>query len=533
MNKASLDDKRRSTCGAAGHSFGGPGCRASFSRRSFLSGCAACAAAAGLASQPWRSMAQSEGARRTRLRLAFSHTTPDQICWPNIDYDYQGRGDQLLRQLEALCPEVDFLPARILDAEHAKQVFQQDKEVDGYLVYVLGMRGGAAAMTQAAGNAGRPMIVVEDHYAGPFSLGFNEKARNEGWNALCLATSRLEDVASAVRLLDEATRSGQAPADWLSAARKSYLAGLAPKSDMACHEDAAKALDIAECLERLRSSTILLIGKKGGAQAIYDEFGVKTQTADFAELHEAYLNADPQAALQTAERWIADAETIVEPSPEDIRKSAAMALAMNALMEKHNAQAISIHCLGGFYSGQLQAYPCLGFVDLNDEGRVGACEGDLASTVTMLAIGLLAGRPGFISDPVIDTARNRIIYAHCVAPTHVFGSQGPRNPWHIRSHSEDRKGASIRSLLPLGYMTTTLKFLPGQRKALLHQGKSVENIDNPFACRTKLAVEVNGDIDKLFGEWRGGWHRVTFYGDWKQPVAELCQALKIDLVEEA
>ena len=80
----------------------------------------------------------------------------------------------------------------------------------------------------------------------------------------------------------------------------------------------------------------------------------------------------------------------------------------------------------------------------------GACEADLESSISMLLMTYLVGRPGFISDPVIDTAKNQIIYAHCVAPTRVFGPNGPGNPYHIRNHSEDRKGAVVRSLLPLG-----------------------------------------------------------------------------------
>ena len=31
------------------------------------------------------------------------------------------------------------------------------------------------------------------------------------------------------------------------------------------------------------------------------------------------------------------------------------------------------------------------------------------------------GRPGFISDPVIDTSKRQIIYAHCVASNRAFG----------------------------------------------------------------------------------------------------------------
>ncbi|RIK83846.1 MAG: hypothetical protein DCC67_05465 [Planctomycetota bacterium] len=44
--------------------------------------------------------------------------------------------------------------------------------------------------------------------------------------------------------------------------------------------------------------------------------------------------------------------------------------------------------------------------------------------------------------------KNQIIYAHCVAMTKPFGADGAVSPYRIRSHSEDRKGAAIQSLLP-------------------------------------------------------------------------------------
>ncbi len=46
------------------------------------------------------------------------------------------------------------------------------------------------------------------------------------------------------------------------------------------------------------------------------------------------------------------------------------------------------------------------------------------------------------------------------------------------------------------------------------------------ACRTKLCAEPIGDIEKLFTQWdQWGWHRVTFYGDLKEPVFALADAL--------
>ena len=69
---------------------------------------------------------------------------------------------------------------------------------------------------------------------------------------------------------------------------------------------------------------------------------------------------------------------------------------------------------------------------------------------------------------------------------------------------------------------------------MFHQGKAVGNDRNDRACRTKLAVEPIGDLEKLFTEWdRWGWHRVTFYGDLKEPVYELADALGYKVTEEA
>jgi L-fucose isomerase-like protein len=269
-------------------------------------------------------------------------------------------------------------------------------------------------------------------------------------------------------------------------------------------------------------------------KAIEALLGTKVVRVSFKELHAAYERADKDQAAKWADLWIKAAEKVIEPAREEIVKSGAMYLGMKELLRRRNAQAITINCLGGYYGGHIKAYPCLGFTQLNNDGLVGACESDVRSTITMLAIGTLSRRPGYISDPVIDTAKRQVIYAHCVAPTKVFGPAGASNPYHIRSHSEDRRGAAMRSLLPLGYMTTTLELHAGRKQFILHQGKSVENIDEDKACRTKLAAEVKGDIEKLFNYWdQWGWHRVTFYGDLKPCVQELAKALKMRVIEEA
>jgi L-fucose isomerase-like protein len=470
----------------------------------------------------------------------FSHHRQDaqgkqsEAGWPYLGYDHEARKKELLRRLQQHCPDVEFLPATAYSVEDARQILKDDAAVDGYLAYMIGGWAGAA---QTIAAAGRPTLYVGDLYgaSGEFLVAY-AASRRSGPKVAAVTSSRFEDVAEAVRcfaLLKQPGGSVDAFVAACDAARKRSTP--APKPS-ACTADPLTTIDVGGCLQKLRGSTILAIGtqRSGLVDAIGSVFGTKVLTMDFGELTAACRQADREEAGKWAERWIGEAERVIEPNRATIEKSGAMYVAMRTLMQRHHAQAITINCLGGFYGGHLEAYPCLGYRQLNNDGLVGACEADLLSTATMLALTYLVNRPGFISDPVLDTSTNQVIYAHCVAPSKVFGPQGPANPFHIRSHAEDGLGAAIRSLLPLGYLVSTLQLHPQRNEVIFHQGKSVENVDEPRVCRTKLAAEVRGDIEKLMNYWdQWGWHRVTVYGDLHEPIRQLAQALGMRMVEEA
>jgi L-fucose isomerase-like protein len=266
-------------------------------------------------------------------------------------------------------------------------------------------------------------------------------------------------------------------------------------------------------------------------KTIEEAFGTKVRVVTADEFNAAYTKADASEGQKWAKTWIRNASKVVEPSEEEIGKSGRMYVGMRDLLGAQNAQGIAVNCLNLFYAGRMPAYPCLGFFQLNNDGLVGACEADLQSAITMLAMTYLTGRPGYISDPVIDTSKGQVIYAHCVGSNKVFGPRGTANPYHIRSHAEDGKGAAIRSLMPLGQTVTNLKFLPAEKSVVMHMSKTVANIDDPLACRTKLAAEVP-NAQKLLEGWTAGWHRVTVYGDFKRRVETLSALLGFKVQEE-
>ena len=92
----------------------------------------------------------------------------------------------------------------------------------------------------------------------------------------------------------------------------------------------------------------------------------------------------------------------------------------------------------------------------------------------------------------------------------------------------------MRSHLPVGHITTTVEFDSSRKEMLFHRAMTVANDPDDRACRTKICGEPLGDIEKLFTMWdQWGWHRVTCYGDLKEPIFALADALGYKVVEEA
>jgi hypothetical protein len=343
----------------------------------------------------------------------------------------------------------------------------------------------------------------------------------------------MEDLVKAVNKFNVVRRGGT-NADFVAKTKRVRQKRTPSPGDMNFIPDDLTLLSPVACLKQMKSSRILAV-RDENASPSEPIMNIPMEYVSFSVLNEAWKKADKDQARSIAERWQSKASKVEDVSFETLENSAAMYPGMKEVLKTYGANAISVNCLGGFYGGHIHAYPCLGFHELNNEGLVGACECDVRSTATMVAFtAMTGGRPGYISDPVIDTAKRQIIYAHCVASNKVFGPNGTENPFSIMTHSEDRQGASVRSIMPAGYLTTTLEIAPQKKEILLHQAKAVDNDPDDRACRTKLCAEPVGDIEKLFTEWdQWGWHRVTFYGDLKEPAYALADAMGWKVREEA
>jgi hypothetical protein len=307
--------------------------------------------------------------------------------------------------------------------------------------------------------------------------------------------------------------------------------------------DIGRPLHLLAVMRRMRETRILDYMdavsewglRPGEEQSVGEIFGTEIIVRPGQELVEYCAAVSDSEARRWAHKWIADAEQVVEPGEETIVEAARVYLALRSAMEDAGATCVTTDCLNYVYRDQFPRYPCLAFFQLMNDGLMGVCEADVFSALTNLLGRYLTGVPGFVSDPVIDTASNQVIYAHCVCSNRML-RDGPPAPYVVRSHAECGAGASVEVQAQPGLPMTTVKLHPVDRKLALHKGIVVGNVRTDWACRTKIAVSVP-DAKAILNGWNVecnfGWHRVSFYGDLEEDFRDLATLYGLSIVENS
>ncbi len=507
-----------------------------YSRRRFISSCAACAACMAFSPHAIGSSFSTSISKQMKIRVIYSlhEIVQDRPDWPNVGFDFKPVIENYNAVLKKQFPSFDFISTLASGPEAAENILIQDedKKIDGYIVYQMNCWN---QVVQTIAKSKKPVLYVDFKYGGSggFLVYNSEFLRKKQSNVGFVSSSRTEDLIAAVKCFESSATDGLP--DFATATTLARLKMTPGPGNLSCKADKLNTLSADESKRRMNESKILAINDQNPRSA-KPIMGIPLEYLAFSEVNQAWEAADKDEAMAVAEKWQNKATRVIDVPFKELQNSAAFYLGMKSVLKKHNANAITINCLGGFYGNHIHAYPCMGFHELNNEGLIGACECDINSTATMLAFTTMTqGRPGFISDPVIDTSKRQIIYAHCVAPNKMFGPDGPSNSFNIMTHSEDRQGAAVQSILPLDYLTSSLKIDHDSKEIVFHQAKAVGNDPDDRACRTKLCAEPIGDIEKLFDEWDKPmrWHRVTFYGDIKEEVYDLADSFGWKVTEEA
>ncbi len=240
---------------------------------------------------------------------------------------------------------------------------------------------------------------------------------------------------------------------------------------------------------------------------------------------------DSEKANALARTYLDECSGIIEPNEKDVYASAASYFALKGVLEKEGADAVMMNCLPGLSRPHKHVPPCMGFMNLRDEGIVAGCESDLDATLSMMLIQTLFDKPAFQHNPSMDTIRNLYFGAHCTAPSKMNGKDSSNQNYILRSHAEAGWGCVPQVLFTIGQEVTFIKYLSREDppQMLIYGGEIVRCPDNPpcGGCRTNVEIKLKELDDARDVK---GHHLCLFYGDSMRQMRQFCKLFGIQTV---
>ncbi|HDT13583.1 MAG TPA: hypothetical protein ENO03_04425 [Candidatus Aminicenantes bacterium] len=440
----------------------------------------------------------SPGCRGTKVKVAKLYMGKPGPHWPKPSLDLAAE----VRSYEAAFArrrdefaDIDFTVNELVTSpEEVQALGDRLTDVDGILAIHLTIWIGP--VLDAIVDRAKPTVIYAAPYSGHEWTGYGDLLKQErGALVECLLTSDPGELAFAVR---------------------PFRAG-----------------------HHLREAKILNLTTRpfeDYAEAVRAKFGTRIERIDLPRILAAYeAVSEPEARAET-ERWLRDAERLVEPSRDDVARSCRLALALEKVLDEERATVMTIDCYGSMWDKtiKLPAYPCIGFSRLNNRGLGGICESDLRSAVTHVLLQGLSGRPGFISDPTVDESKDAIILAHCMGTTRMDGPGAPAHPYKLRTIMEREEGVTPQVEMRVGQKVTQA-LLIGTDSIRYFTGEIIEapvGLEHDRGCRTKITVRPDGSLSRLWRNWTQGLHRQTVYGDLSRELRVFSKFQGLTLVDE-
>lgn len=435
--------------------------------------------------------------KKIKIKVVVQAKKENVPGWPHINFPYEKETEKIMNIVKEYNPEVQFDVFKYSSKEEADKVYASDKkEYSGVLVLLMTNWIRLDEYYARKSVNGIPCAIADVPFCGSGSMleGTSYMIRTEHLPCPICASTDYTDIAKLARVL------------YVNAKLKQ-----------------TKVLVVKNTVdEKLQKETT-------------KRFGVKFVNKTSKDLMDIFNTISDEEATPICEKWINESAKVIEPSKGDIIESAKIYIAIKRLVKETKVDAITIDCLqlsyNDIYGKSCHMYPCLSHFQMADDGELGVCEADIDSTMSSLLIRYFTGKPGYVSDPVVDTSSDQIIYAHCVACRKVFGVNSSSTcSYYIRSHAEDQKGASVQVIFPTNEKLTTINMSNIDNYGVIHSSVSVGNFGGDAGCRSKLVASCNARA--LLENWAPKWHRVTVFGDYRYDFINFFKLKGMNIIEE-
>lgn len=189
----------------------------------------------------------------------------------------------------------------------------------------------------------------------------------------------------------------------------------------------------------------------------------------------------------------------------DFGSSKRLVRAVFSLREKHGLDGLTIRCFDLLTS--IHTTGCLSLAQLNSDGFIGTCEGDVMSMLTMALVRKVTWQSSFQANPSrIDVSDNTMVLAHCTMPYDMAQSFG------YDTHFESGIGVAVKGELRREPVTI-LRLDKDLKSYWIAEGEITDNLSESTLCRTQIEVKLDdsysvGDLLRV----PCGNHHIVFYG---------------------
>jgi hypothetical protein len=459
-----------------------------FNRRAFLAASGALGAAGMISSALAGEAARPAAARRekqpARVRVVFLYPPADVVnggqnedswrvhqwfTWPGNQFEPEAQQGKFTQRIQEIATRLGVV------AEFAPQAIYQEARIREFI-------------DKAKADALDAVLVVNF------------------WNTLAKASFRIATESAPTAIVYQPVGGNhQLPPEELRTGEGFYYI-----HSIENWEEIERGLLAVRAKKMLAQSRLLRVAGKPPKQVREPRLEVDIVAAPAEEFNAIFDAAAPDEALVRQAMELKSAAAQVTGVTDEYFVEAMRAhRAVNQIMERYGADAITIECL--FLKHRK---PCLSFAINNGRLVPCGCENHLDGTLTLMLGRWLLDRGGFLHNPEFDLSENRYFGAHCTCAWKLHGPEGPAQEYRVRPFFHQLpKTAALDVQWTPGEPVLLAKYLSGQDTLCCWTGKAIESPGCPptGGCATRLLMEIDR-LDDVCKAYHGA-HPVFFCGD--------------------
>ncbi len=156
---------------------------------------------------------------------------------------------------------------------------------------------------------------------------------------------------------------------------------------------------------------------------------------------------------------------------------------LKALVADYGLRGLTLRCFD--LLSAVHNTGCLALAQLNAEGIVAGCEGDVPAMLSMLIVSALTGVSGFQANPAsVDSETGEVMFAHCTIPLNMV------ERYEFDTHFESGIGVGIRGYMAEGPVTI-FKVSGDLTRSFICEGQLVRSQSKPDLCRTQQVIRLS------------------------------------------